>query len=196
MLMTRLWSGLSWPRAVTGFPQPPQRFKVFHPSSSPWKQEWVSERVRLSFWMFWSSGKGRHWPPTFTGNLPTLADISTSTLTIRSTWKDIRFRVFITQLPQYVKVKMLMKLATLDVITFSSTVIPKVSLTRSLIPRAAVLGINSKSLWAPCFREVQTYRAAMANWRPAAWFTPAPAKSQVWFDRWKFQYLLNIIGAT
>jgi hypothetical protein len=35
------------------------------------------------------------------------------------------------------------------------------------------------------------YRAAMANRRPAAWFTPAPAKSQVWFDWWKFQYLLN-----
>jgi hypothetical protein len=39
-------------------------------------------------------------------------------------------------------------------------------------------------------------RPAMANWRPAAWFTPAPAKSQVWFDWWKFLYLLKIIGAT
>jgi hypothetical protein len=54
------------------------------------------------------------------------------------------------------------------------------------------------------FRNMWSYTStpAMANWRPAdrirpaAWFTTAPAKSQVWFDWWKFQYLLNIIGAT
>jgi hypothetical protein len=33
--------------------------------------------------MFRSSGKRRHWPPESTENLPTLADTSTSTLTIR-----------------------------------------------------------------------------------------------------------------
>jgi hypothetical protein len=42
-----------------------------------------SQTVLILFWMFWSSGKGRHWPSKFTERPPTLADISTSDLTIR-----------------------------------------------------------------------------------------------------------------
>jgi hypothetical protein len=39
--------------------------------------------------MFWSSGKGWHWPPKLTENPPTLADISISNLTIPHMSKEV-----------------------------------------------------------------------------------------------------------
>jgi hypothetical protein len=63
--------------------------------------------------------------------------------------KRIEFRVFTTECPPYTKNNKvcLMKLVARDII-FSSTVIPKVPLTRLLIPRVAVVQIKRKSLWA------------------------------------------------
>jgi hypothetical protein len=57
---------------------------------------------------------------------------------------------------------------------FSSIVIPKISLTRLSIPRAAVR-IEKKGLWAlyiyrvceGCFRKVQTYRESLTLGRPS-----------------------------
>jgi hypothetical protein len=62
--------------------------------------------------------------------------------------------------------------------------------TQTPIPR---MGFEPTML---AFEDSSCLRPAMSNWRPTVWFTPAPAKSQVWFDWWQFQYLLNIIGAT
>jgi hypothetical protein len=47
----------------------------------------------------------------------------------------------------------LMKLVACDVI-FSSTVILKVSLTRSLIPRVAIVRMQGKILWVLCISDM------------------------------------------
>jgi hypothetical protein len=116
------------------------------PSSLLWK---YSQTVQFLFYVFWSSGKRRHWPPKFTKNPPTLSDISTSNLTIHHMWKEVYFTVFTIELTPYAKnYKIcLMKLVAWDVI-FSSAVIPMVSLTRSLIPRVEIIWTKKKSLWS------------------------------------------------
>jgi hypothetical protein len=65
--------------------------------------------------------------------------------------KRVQFRVFTVELPPYAKNDNIcvMKLVAWDMI-FSSTVILKVLLTRLIIPRVTVVGINRKSLWALC----------------------------------------------
>jgi hypothetical protein len=121
-LMTRLWSdlmvqsGYSISSATSLVPRLPSRSLQEH-----------SQTTRLTFLMFWSSGKRRHWSQESTGKSPTLADISTSNLTIRRMWKEVCFRVFTTKLPSYAKKNKfwLKKSAGWDAIT-SSSVIPKI----------------------------------------------------------------------
>jgi hypothetical protein len=89
--------------------------------------------------------------PKPTGNPPTLADISASSLSFRRMLKEVWFGVFTIEFQPYAKNEMicLMKSAAWDLIS-SSTVIPKVSLTSSLIPRVVVVWIKSKRLWVLC----------------------------------------------
>jgi hypothetical protein len=73
-----------------------------------------------------------------------------SNLTIRCVWKEVEFR---TSTICRERQDLLIKLVALDVI-FSSTVIPEVSMTRLLIPRAAFSRIKKESLWDLCMSHV------------------------------------------
>jgi hypothetical protein len=105
--------------------------------------------------MFWTSGKRRHWPPKSTGNPLTLADNSTSTLTIRRMWNEDSYTDFTIELPPYAKNDKiwLTKSGDWGVIS-SSAVFPEVLLTRSLIPSVTVVWTKRKSLWTLCISHI------------------------------------------
>jgi hypothetical protein len=103
------------------------------------------------------AGEGRQqfnrdgrWPLKFRENPHTLPDISILNLIIVRRPKEQKLRVFTVGLLPCTRNKIyITKLVTWDVI-FSSVAISKVSLTRPLDPRAAVVRKKRKSLWALC----------------------------------------------
>jgi hypothetical protein len=78
-------------------PYGPERVKNFlsHLSSLRPSFQFTYQTVHFTFWVFW--------PPKSTGNPLTLADISTSTRTVRLMWKEVWFRIFTIELPHYAK---------------------------------------------------------------------------------------------